>query len=152
MLGTGINVLKDESQARDIVQDVFLQIWNKRESIEIRTALGAYLKRAVINRCLNAIKQRKANVDIDSFEAPASREASPQDLMELKDLEIALQAALNQLPEKCRQVFVLKRLEGMSQKEIATLLGISTKTVENQVTKALKVLKESLASYRKKNI
>lgn len=148
LLGTAINVLKEVDTGKDIVQEVFFQIWKKRSNLDVHTNLSAYLKRAVINRCLNVIKQRKPTVNDDwLLESPATLASALDDLAH-QDLKAAMEKALESLPERCRIVFVMKRLEGLSQKEIAQQLNISTKTVENQITKALKVLKEALVQFR----
>ena len=151
LLGTAINILKAEQHGKDCVQEVFLSIWKNREKLEIRSAVAPYLKRAVINRALNQIKAGKPFVDAETTlaEKPSQLTDALDDLA-LSELETALEAALETLPERCRMVFVMKRLEGMSQKEIAQALNISTKTVENQITKAMKVLTRALQRYRAK--
>ncbi len=151
LVGTAVNILKNEDKGKDAVQEVFLQIWKNRESLEIRTSLGAYLKRGVINRSLNQIKYAKSFVQEDKLIDEPSSNLSALDDLALKDLESALRGALDLLPERCRLVFVMKRLEGMSHKEISEELGISPKTIENQITKAMKVLKEALQAFRKNN-
>lgn len=151
LLGTAINLLKNEDRGKDVVQDVLLQIWKNRAKLEIRTSMGAYLKRSVINRSLNQIKYQKAFVDEEILhEKPQSASDSPVEQMAYQELEVALKAALDSLPERCRLVFVMKRLEGMSHKEISDTLGISPKTIENQMTKALKALRKALQRYRQK--
>lgn len=152
LVGTAVNILKNEDKGKDAVQEVFLQIWKNRETLEIRTSLGAYLKRGVINRSLNQVKYAKNFVQEDKLIDEPSSNTTALDDLALDDLESALQEALNLLPERCRLVFVMKRLEGLSHKEISEALGISPKTIENQITKAMKVLKEALQAYRKKNI
>jgi len=148
LLGTAINILKEVDTGKDVVQEVFFQVWKKRTTLDVHSNLAAYLKRAVINRCLNVIKQRKSTVNEEwLLESPATL-ASALDNLAHQDLKTAMEKALEILPERCRLIFVMKRLEGMSQKEIAKELGISTKTVENQITKALKVLKDALIHFR----
>lgn len=150
LLGTAINMLKSVDQAKDIVQDTFFQIWKNRQQIEFHSSVASYLKRAVINRCLNAIKQRKPFVDTEEVAEEQSTFSSAIENLSLQELETALKAALDKLPERCRLIFVMKRLEGMSQKEVAEKLSISTKTVENQMTKALKTLTRALWDYKQK--
>lgn len=150
LLGTAINFLKEIDLAKDMVQDVFYQIWKNRSKLDFHSSVEAYLKRAVINRCLTQIKRKKPFVDSEELVEKPGNDANALDELALQDLEEALEAGLNSLPERCRTVFVMKRLEGMSQKEIAEALSISTKTVENQMTKAVKVLKEALKRFRQK--
>lgn len=150
LVGTAVNILKNEDKGKDAVQEVFLQVWKNRANLEIRSSLRSYLKRGVINRSLNQINYAKNFVAEDKLLEHSSSNISALDELALQDLETALQAALDQLPERCRLVFVMKRLEGMSHKEISETLGISPKTIENQITKAMKALKEGLQAFRKK--
>jgi len=147
LLGTSINMLKDKDLAKDVVQEVFLQIWKRRSTLNINSSVGGYLKRSVINRSLNKIRAKKSFIDTDHLAEKVSEEPSAVDYLEEEDLQKAMKTALDTLPDRCRTIFVMKRLEGMSQKEIAGELGISPKTVENQITKALKVLKESVKPF-----
>ncbi len=150
LVGTAVNILKDEARGKDAVQEVFLQVWKSRKKLEIRTSLGAYLKRGVINRSLNQVNYAKNFVAEGQLREHTMLTHSALDELALQDLESALRASLDLLPERCRLIFVMKRLEGMSHKEISEALGISPKTIENQITKAMKVLKEALQAFRKK--
>jgi RNA polymerase sigma-70 factor (ECF subfamily) len=150
MLATAINMLKDVNTAKDATQDVFLQLWKKRESLNIQSAPGAYLKRSVINRALNQIKSRKAFVEEEQIADHQDNEADAIQQLEAQDLEAAMHKALDSLPTGCRTIFVMRRLEGMRVKEIAKKLDVSPKTVENQLTKALKVLKVAVQPFMDK--
>lgn len=151
LLGTSINMLKDPDRAKDVVQEVFMQIWKNRLSLNINSSAGAYLKRAVINRSLNRIRAQKSFVDAEQLVETPSKSHSAVDFLEEKDLHNAMTQAMDTLPDRCRLIFVMKRLEGMSQKEIAKQLDIAPKTVENQITKALKVLKEAARPFLNKS-
>ena len=144
ILATAVNLLKDISSAKDVTQEVFAQIWKKRATIHINSSVGNYLKRAVINRSLNLIKAQKLIAHEEQMTEIQSDEPSINDQLAAQDLEAALNKALDTLPERCRLIFVMRRLEGISLKEIAEKLEISPKTVENQITKALKVLKTAI--------
>ncbi len=150
MIGTAVNMMKDLDAAKDLVQEVFFQLWKKKDKLEIRTNVPAYLKRAVINRALNQIKANKRFTSDESLVHHTSALPSALDQLEAQKLEEIIQATLDQLPERCRLIFVMKRMEGLSLKEIAEKLDISPKTAENQITKALKVLKEATRSFIKK--
>ncbi len=150
LLGTAINMLKDLPAAKDEVQEMFIKLWNTRHQIEIRSSVPNYLKRSVINRCLNKLKSRKSFEDEEVLEMEAATQLSAQDNLETSDLKAVLDNALNQLPERCRTIFILCRLEGLSHKEIGERLDISPKTVENQMTKALRVLKAAVKPFMKK--
>ncbi|MCB0522146.1 MAG: RNA polymerase sigma-70 factor [Lewinellaceae bacterium] len=139
-----IRVLPDAHLAEDLAQDVFFDIWNKRENFSINTSLQAYLRRAGINRALNYIRDRKIRWDDEekiAFQASNLTDASRK--IEGEELKQKIEEAINQLPERCRLVFTLSRFEEMSYQEIADQLGISIKTVENQMSKALRILREA---------
>ena len=148
---SAMQFLKDRDASKDAVQEVFYQIWKNRDKLSINQSLGGYLKRAVINRCLNQIKSRKAFVEEEKLQFHANKEPSPQHILEAEDVQDAVQKGLDSLPDRCRTIFILKRIEGYSLKEIAEKLDISPKTVEHQMTKALKVLKAVVAPLIQKN-
>lgn len=149
LLGTSVNLLREEAAGKDVVQEVFFQIWKKRKELTIHSSVAAYLKRSVINRSINYLKAQQRFTEEEAAGEQEASETSTLEGLALEELESALQAALDTLPERCRLVFVMKRLEGLSVKEIAATLEISPKTVENQLTKAIKVLKDALHYYRK---
>ncbi|GAA4395784.1 RNA polymerase sigma-70 factor [Nibrella viscosa] len=145
----GYSFLKDWDDTEEVVQSVFLTIWEKREGLEITSSLKSYLYRAVHNRCLNRIKhlavqteyQQHVSTDIgQAFEAPV------QSLL-AGELSERLQAAIQRLPEQCRLVFTMSRFDELKYQEIADQLGISSKTVENQIGKALRILRTELSEY-----
>lgn len=141
-------ILPDESLVEDLCQEVFLELWRKRSTLEVKTSLRAYLRRAAVNRTLNFIRDRKVTFDEQREELPLASPFSGalQDL-EAKDLEQLIDRAIDQLPERCRLVFVLSRFHEMSYQQIADELDISIKTVENQISKALKYLREMLGPH-----
>ena len=145
---TAYNVLGDSEMARDLAQDVLAELWNKRQGLEIQSSLKAYLRRAVVNKTLNYIKARRLDFSEPEKSATPPLEAARADQqLEKEDLQRLIQTAIEALPERCRMVFTLCRLEGLSHKEIAAQLDISTKTVENQMTKSLKLLRGALQPY-----
>lgn len=147
LLTVAINLLRDVNSAKDIVQEVFFQLWKKRATINILSNVEGYLKRATVNRSLTYIKSKKKVTTLEYAHNEASKQVEGQQLLEAQDVNEVIQATLDQLPERCRTIFVMKRIEGMSLKEIAEKLDISPKTVENQITKALKVLKEAVKPF-----
>jgi len=138
----------DRNLAKDVAQEVFFEVWKKREIIQVKGALKSYLRRAGVNRMLNQLKARKLQYEdpVDLPEPPQQNHSAQQHL-EAEDMRKVIQTAIDSLPERCRLVFTLKRIEGLSQKEIAEKMGISTKTVENQMVRALKVLRVAAAPY-----
>ena len=150
LLGDIYRLIPDEDTCKDLAQEVFVELWRKRAELDIHTSLRAYLRRAAINRALNHIKANKRVV----LEEPEDRHYTPDDTAReiqaksrQEDLEQALAEAIERLPEKCRQVFTLSRFEHLSHREIAEQLGISVKTIENQITKAMRMLREALLKY-----
>jgi len=143
MVNLAFVMLRDESLARDIAQDVFVRLWVKRSEIQIHGACKSYLLSAVRNRCITELKKEKKLDFTDQIETLAPAQDA-HDNMHIQDLEKSIQSGIQRLPDACRTVFVLRRLEELSLKEIASQLGISPKTVENQLTKAHKILASHL--------
>ncbi|AWW32126.1 RNA polymerase sigma-70 factor [Echinicola strongylocentroti] len=141
-------LVKDEDEAEEIVQTVFLKIWEKRESIAITSSLKAYLYQMVYRDSMNHIrhqkvKQKHQDITLHQINDNGLQMDEGQD-HELMD---ALKKALQGLPEKCRKVFLLSRYETLKYQEIADRLGISVKTVETHMGKALKHLRVELADF-----
>lgn len=144
-------LIPDEATCEDLAQELFVDLWNKRQSLEIHSSLRAYLRRAAVNKAINHLKQARRNQWDEDAELERVPDTSPLEIEKKEaqeQLEGELRAAIEALPEKCRLVFGLSRFEQMSHREIADQLGISVKTIENQITKALKILREALAAAR----
>ena len=142
------SIVNDDDQAEDIVQQVFINIWEKRHTITFHVSAKSYLYRAVHNRCLNYLEQNKVRQMYASENSTMAEPASPPDLPQhQRELQLQITNAINKLPEQCRIIFKLSRFEEMKYAEIAAHLGISIKTVENQMGKALRVLREELKEY-----
>lgn len=149
---TIVRVLNDEHTAEDLAQEVFFDVWRKRADIKVNTSLRAYLRRAAVNKTLNFIRDRKIKWDDeDKLASSASNSYSITLDLEGQDLERLIHSAIDLLPERCRLVFTLSRFGEMSHQQIASELKISVKTVENQMTKALKMLKEAVGPFLKDN-
>ena len=148
------HVLMDAHQAKDLVQDVLFNFWVKRETISIETGLKAYLRRAVDHRSIDQIRRKKrfgVPEEITDF-SQASEEASAQEVLENSDLNQTILAAIGSLPERCKLIFSLSRFEDLSHREIAEKLDISTKTIENQMTKALKTIRQAVNKYKELSV
>lgn len=133
--------------AEEIVQELLIKIWESRKEIQIQTSLAAYLFTAVRNRCLNYLKLqlKKEQLQVSLSKAlEVQEEATP---VITEDISSHLRLAIDALPSKCRNIFVLSKEDGMSNREIAQTLGIKEKTVENQMTIAFKKLREALSRY-----
>jgi len=141
-------LLHDTDAAEEVAQDVMHELWRRRQVMDAEVSLRAYLLRSVRNRSLNYLRhlrvRRETQGEIEQgYNAPI---ASDQPLV-ARELSDALQKALDELPPRCREVFDLSRVHNLKYAEIADSLGISQKTVEAQMGKALRHLRERLAQW-----
>lgn len=142
LVRVALGYVKDQQQAKDMVQDVFLDFWNRRDSISITHSIRAYLRKAVVFRCLATIRKWKKESSSENLEQQVKRHApSVEQWYNHKELNDILMIAMDKMPERCRAVFQASRKEGLSHKEIQEKLDISGKTIENQMTKALKIVR-----------
>ena len=142
-------IVNDRNFAEDIVQDVFLKLWNLRNEINIETSIKAYLHKATANTSLNFIqKQNRILIYKEEIKhTTSSSEDNTSQTISLKELESHIQNALLRLPPKCKAIFVLSRYEEMRYKQIAEYFDISVKTVETQMGKALQIMREELKPF-----
>ncbi len=135
--------------AEEMVQDVFIKVWENAARIDIDTSLLAYLYRSVRNQSLNYIKhlEIKKKYEKEQLEVAPLSDESAAGNVNLSYFKKALAIAVSNLPEKCRQIFEMAKFEGLSYDEIAEYLQVSGKTVENQMGIALKKLRESLSPH-----
>jgi len=142
------SILKEESAAEEVVQQVFFKLWEKNERLSELQSITAYLYRAVHNDCLNVLKHSKVKAAHRAHALYTSSEHDhPADQAALKELQRNIDKAINELPEQCRTIFQMSRFEDMKYRDIAEKLGLSVKTVENQMGKALRVLRNKLGDY-----
>jgi len=139
------NIVGDADAAHDVVQEVFIKLWNRKDEVAAILNRKAYLFRSVINASITYLESNKNKTSIGNLKIESSGRTDSQVLT--KELEAKIQVALNGLPPKCKAIFVLSRFEGLKNKEISDYLGLSIKTVENQMGIALKKMKEDLKSY-----
>ena len=146
--GYAFAIIKDEMEAEEVVQQVFYKLWERAEKFSFQGPLGAYLYRAVHNESLNYLKHQKVKAGYRMHVVRTAKDQS-DDMPDTrnKELEHKLAMALNELPEQCRTIFQLSRFEELKYREIAEKLDISVKTVENQMCKALKILRAKLAEF-----
>lgn len=142
-------ILQEEAMAEEIVQQVFFKLWEKRDQVNIQQSLNAYLYRSVYNECLNYLKHKKVKKAHQSHTLYTAGTASDNVSRKViaKELEEKIADALNQLPEQCRTIFQMSRFEELKYREIADKLNLSVKTVENQMGKALKIMRMQLVEY-----
>jgi RNA polymerase sigma-70 factor (ECF subfamily) len=142
-------IIQDPDICEDLTQDLFFRFWEKRHVLEIQGEIGPYLRRMAINEALGYLRKVKkiGNFeDIDNHHSLSS-DLNSENALNHKELQKAVDKALNKLPPKCRTIFSLSRFEGLSYKEIGRELNISIKTVENQMGKALKIMRQLLSDF-----
>lgn len=142
-------LLKSDTQAEEIVQQVFFKLWEKRARININQSVTAYLYSAVYNECLNYLKHEKVKRKHQAYvmhTAAPGTESTPKKII-AKELEMKISEALNCLPEQCRTIFQMSRFEELKYREIADKLNLSVKTIENQMGKALRIMRAQLIEY-----
>lgn len=136
------SIINSSGDAEEIVNDVFLSIWDKRDHLVLDDGLKNYLFTAVKNRCLNYIKKAKLPFsDMPEEFTPVSSAHGPDRDLEGREMQAFVTRIIDELPPKCKQVFLLSRMFDLSYKEISEIMDISPKTVENQIGIALKHLK-----------
>lgn len=142
-------LLEDSAQADEMVQDVFLKILERDEPLSIHTSLKAYLYRSVHNECMNYFKHQKVKQKYQQRNMHQADNHTEHALNKLQyqEFEQRLLKAINELPEHCRTIFQMSRFDELKYAEIASQLGISIKTVDNQMVKALKRLRQQLVHY-----
>ncbi len=141
--------VREEAIAKDLVQQVFIRFWEKKETLLIRESIPAYLRQMVVNECLAHLRTQKRRSELvpsEFIEKNAFSEDADGPVLE-NELKAQIRDAVDTLPDKCKEIFRMSRYESMTYREIAEELNISTKTVENQVGIALKKLKYSLRKY-----
>lgn len=145
LCGFAMKYVRDLDEAKGIVHDVFIQLWEKFDQLPEDSNYRGYLFTAVRNRCLNHLRDRKKFSSLS--DAPEGARIEENRSMEAAELEREIEVAINMLPERCRQVFEMNRQGGLSYIQVAEKLEISVKTVEAQMSKALALLRERLGEF-----
>ncbi len=132
-------LLDDPDERRDAVQLVFINLFEKKSQLKIQS-IKAYLYKAVHNQCLQILRSKKENTPLESTEVSLAND----DWIEQAEREAEIWRAIDNLPDRCREVFVLNRFEDHTNDEIAKNLNLSKRTVETQISEALKRLRKAL--------
>ncbi|MEX2152302.1 MAG: RNA polymerase sigma-70 factor [Gemmatimonadaceae bacterium] len=141
-------LLQDPDAAEEVAQDVMVELWRRRHALDAAISLGGYLLKSVRNRSLNQLRHLKVRRQSESeIEAMYSEPLRSDQPIVAKELASAVQQAFHELPPRCREVFELSRVHGLKYSEIAAALDISQKTVEAQMGKALRIMRERLAAW-----
>jgi RNA polymerase sigma-70 factor (ECF subfamily) len=134
--------------AREIVQDFFVKLYEKRNSLSIDVSLKSYLYRSIYNCCINYINQRNIqDKHLRNIDFERTVEENLENEINTVELQYKISEVIEELPAKCRRIFKMNRLEGLKNEEIAIQLNLSKRTVETQISKALKILRKKLAAY-----
>ena len=150
LLNYASRILKDVEASKDAVQQAYYRLWENRSMLTITISPQAYLYRAVYNNCINSITRKDI---IRKYEEEQLKELyfstiiqtpEAEMLLERSEIEKAIMISVEALPKKCQEIFILSKMEGLKNKEIAERLGISLKTVESQMTIAIKRLRKDL--------
>ena len=137
-------LIKDMDDAEDVVQSMFLKIWEKRQTLIITRTIKAYLYKAVYHQCLNHFDHRSVRVKFQERKAVEHVPEVQHPEVFPNELEERIVAAINSLPKQCRTIFMMSRYQEMKYVEIAKELDISVNTIENQISKALRMLRERI--------
>ena len=140
-------LINDQDTAEEIVQDLFVRLWQEREKIKIESSLNGYLFRSVHNKCLHHIEHMKVverHAEEMSSMKPGMNE-DPSEILHYKELQARIAVILERLPERCGRIFCMSRFEGLKYSEIAEKLSVSVKTVEASMGRALKEFRKELA-------
>ncbi|MEG0462628.1 MULTISPECIES: RNA polymerase sigma-70 factor [Bacteroides] len=135
--------LNDRQESEELALDIFLYVWEHRQEMEVKISLKAYLFRAARNKCLNCLRDRKTSLSLDEVNDHGQMIIDSSSL-EMEELTRLIEEAICSLPDRCQEVFRKSREENLSNQHIANEMQISVKTVEGQITKALKRIKDFL--------
>lgn len=143
------SVLRDWDLAEEVVQALFLKLWENGSWKRVETSMKSFLYRSVYHESLNVLRQHKVRQSYENNTLYVMKNETPHTTtpIELNELEERIRRSLNRLPEKCRTVFQLSRFSELKYHEIASQLGISVKTVETQMGKAIRILRNDLKDY-----
>jgi RNA polymerase sigma-70 factor (ECF subfamily) len=140
---------QDKDTAEEIVQDLFYKLWEKKETLVIRSSVRSYLYRSVYNNTMMLLREKntRKTTNVLSLNSDMIPGDGPDSTMETNELDQIVQSTLSSMPQKVRRIFEMSRFEGLKYKEIASRLFISIKTVEANMGKALKLFRQNLKEY-----
>jgi len=139
-------MVKDQNDIEDIVQSVFMDLWQDRSKLVIHTSIKAYLYKAVYFKCMNKIKHDKVASKYSNT-ISNSESTAVTDTLIIQEIADKIKETIESLPEQCRKIFSMSRMDGLRYNEIAEKLNLSPKTIENQMGKALKTMRVALSEY-----
>ncbi len=140
---------KDEDASRDIVQDVFVKIWEKRETLDPNKSLLALMYTMVRNKAFNLLRDSHYSDGIDADDVATENDPAPDENVDFDMLEEHVRQWIDSLPPRRRQAFMLSRFEGLTHAEIATVMNLTPRTVNTHVMLALRDLRKKLQAFQK---
>ncbi|RAW00891.1 RNA polymerase sigma-70 factor [Pseudochryseolinea flava] len=153
LVNLAYNLLRDKDLAKDVVQEVFLKLWKNKDELHFGEQIHHYLFRATVHTAMNAIRFQKKIVRIDDDPVIDTLTASEhRDDISYTELEVNVREAIDRLPPKCKTIYLLSRHEGLKYQQIADVLELSLKTVENQMGIALEKLRQDLKPFLTPNL
>jgi RNA polymerase sigma-70 factor (ECF subfamily) len=147
LFAVAANQLDHPAEAEELVQDLFLDLWNRRQDLVITSNLSSYLSVSVNYKIINRMARRHREQAYRNNLAANAIDHSLEEHLSFAELKERLERILSELPEKCKLVFTLSRTEGLTRRQISLELGIAEKTVESHLTRALRQLRSSLSSF-----
>ena len=148
LIGLSYNIVRDKDSAEDVVQEVFVKLWKNRGAVQFGEQIKHYLFKATAHTSLNHLRGQRKLYRLDDFEQVKNIAAQPgSETTDFRELELRSRQAIDRLPSQCKAIFVLSRHEGLKYQEIADSLGLSVKTVENQMGIALEKLRKDLKPF-----
>ncbi|HLO57728.1 MAG TPA: RNA polymerase sigma-70 factor [Bacteroidales bacterium] len=140
--------VSDVETAREIVQDFFVRFYEKKNTLSIDVSVKSYLYRSVYNCCINYLNQKNIQErHLKNIQMEKSDEENLEDEINSVELQHRIYEIIDDLPSQCRKIFKMNRFEGLKNDEIAAKLNLSKRTIETQISKALKVLRKKLTNY-----
>ncbi len=145
LLNYGRSLIGSTEDVKEIINDVFVAVWRNRHTLDKERNIEAYLRRSIKNRCINYLKsKRMQSVDIDNKTYYLTTRETVDELLHEAELRVFIYDCIENLPPKCKEIFILSREENLPHKEIAKRLDLSVKTIENQISIALRKLRKML--------
>ena len=141
-------ILRDKATTEDVVQDIFVKIWQDKDQLTTKRIAYPYLRKMAVNKAIDYLRKKlRKTTAIQGFSKKSIEQENPENQILLKELRAKVEKGIAILPPKRRAIFMMSRQQGLTYKEIAAKLDISVKTVENQMGKALRVLRGKLRGY-----
>lgn len=142
-------ILRNENLAKEAAQKAFIGVWSNHKTLDPKQSIRAYIKKATLNKALSLLKSQQLHRDAgeEPLQYQEDNSANPYQSLANTERTEQVRQAINGLPTRCREIFVLAKYEGKTYKEIGAMMDISPKTVENQVARAMKLLRKALTPY-----